>query len=284
MKSILITGINGFLGKHLAKHFTHDYQVIGLDYSTENRFLIDDEKFKIVNSNYCKWFKLFEQNTIDIIIHTATYYDKNSENISKVLHTNMILPFQILDSAINSKVSVFINTDTVLDRYINPYALTKRHFQEWLFMRKNEICVINMKLEHFYGPGSSDNNFISSMIRRLKENEESIALTLGNQQRSFVFIDDVTSAYDAVIKYHPRGCLYSDYEVGSSELITIKNLVIKLKELVSSNSILNFGAIPYRTNEHSTCTVNNHKLMELGWRPNYDLASGLKKTLEKPNS
>ena len=80
--------------------------------------------------------------------------------------------FDLLDKAISNNCKLFINSDTVLDRFVSPYSLTKRHFQEWLFMRKNTIKVINMQLEHFYGPGCSKSNFITSMIDRREYRRE----------------------------------------------------------------------------------------------------------------
>lgn len=44
---------------------------------------------------------------------------------------------------------------------------------------------------------------------------------------------------------------------------------------------LNFGAIPYRKNEVLTYDVNISKLQILGWKPNYDIYSGLKKLIEE---
>jgi len=40
MKTILITGINGFLGSHLAKALSSEYNIIGLEYSIENLFRV----------------------------------------------------------------------------------------------------------------------------------------------------------------------------------------------------------------------------------------------------
>ena len=49
-KSILITGINGFLGSHLAKQLSNDYEIIGLVNSTDNLYRIEDYSFKIYDS------------------------------------------------------------------------------------------------------------------------------------------------------------------------------------------------------------------------------------------
>ena len=81
MKTILITGVNGFLGSHLAKRLTSNYIIIGLEYTLHNLFRIKDSLFKIYATSCPDWVELFEENTVNIIIHTATSYGRNNEEV-----------------------------------------------------------------------------------------------------------------------------------------------------------------------------------------------------------
>jgi len=74
MKTILITGINGYLGSHLAKFLTASYNIIGLEYSLENLFRIKENDFKVYSVENGVPEKLFKEQTIDAIIHTATFW------------------------------------------------------------------------------------------------------------------------------------------------------------------------------------------------------------------
>jgi CDP-paratose synthetase len=277
MKTILITGINGFLGSHLAKALYTDYNIIGLEYSMENHFRIRDLNLKVYSIESGIPDTLFSEQTIETIIHTATFYGRHNELIKTIAHANIFMPFELLDKAIAHHCSVFINTDTVLDRFINPYALTKRHFQEWLFLRCHEIKVINIKLEHIYGQGCSNTNFITEMIQRLKQNETSIDLTYGEQKRDFVYIDDIVSAYETILcNIIEIKEAYSEFQVATGQLISIKELMIYLKEINGSSSDLKFGAIPYRENELMNSKTDNASLIQLGWHPKYSIKDGLK--------
>lgn len=280
MKTILITGINGYLGSHLAKTLSAEYNIIGLEYSLENLFRIADCNYKVYAAKDEISDAVFTEQTIDIVLHTATFYGKNNEDYLQMFNTNLYSPLSLLDKAIKYKCELFVNTDTVLDRFVSTYALTKRQFQEWLYLRKNEIKVINMQLEHFYGPGTSPTNFLSYMIDKLKNNEPQIDLTLGEQQRDFIYIDDVVKAYLTVIQKEDQLFnSYSSYQVCTNQLISIKDLMNTLKELTNSNSVLNFGAIPYRENELMHSETNNSTLTNLGWKPQYTIQEGLKKTI-----
>jgi nucleoside-diphosphate-sugar epimerase len=281
MKTILITGINGFLGSSLAKSLAKTYEVIGLEYSLNNLFRIKDENFKVYPVENGITNDIFTENEIDIIIHTATFYGKN-EDITKMSHANLFSPFELLDKAIKNGCKLFINTDTVLDRFTNIYSLTKHQFCEWLQIRQNEIKIINMQLEHFYGPGASPTNFITFMISRLKQNEPEIELTAGEQLRDFIYIDDIVGAYRHILENQTRITdSYTNFQVCSGELWTIKNLMLELKTLIKSTSKLKFGAIPYRENELMKSESNNTELINLGWTPKYSLKEGLLKTIEE---
>lgn len=280
MKTILITGINGYLGSHLAKFLSTKYTIIGLEYSLVDLFRIKDNNFKVYSVENGVPNKLFTENTIHGIIHTATFYGRENEAIKTMANANFFIPFDLLDKAIENNCKLFINTDTVLERFTSSYALTKHQFREWLFFRKNEIKIINMKLEHFYGPEASNTNFIAAMIEKLKKNISNIDLTHGEQKRDFVYVDDVIFAYQIVIeKITDIKDSYSEFHVATNELISLKKIMLHLKEITMSTSILNFGAIPYRENELMISLSDNSALLNLGWTNKVNIKMGLNKCI-----
>lgn len=280
MKTILITGINGYLGSSLAKHLGSTHTIIGMEYSLSNLYRLEGSPFKVYSAEDGIPDNLFREQQIDIILHTATLYGRRHEAVRAIANANLFQPFELLDKAIKNGCTWFINTDTVLDRFVSPYALTKRHFQEWLYLRRKEINIINMQLEHFYGPGAPDSNFITTMIKRLKQNDPVIDLTAGEQERDFVFIDDVLSAYGTILD--SIGQLqggYHEYQVSTGRPITIKQLLTLLKEMTGSTSLLNFGALPYRENELMRSNTHPSALIELGWEPQNNITQGLLKSV-----
>lgn len=280
-KTILITGINGFLGSNLAKLFKHDYNIIGLEINTKNLNGIADENFKVYEANEIGLEKLFSEQKIDIIIYAATLYGRNGESKQQLLQANLLAPLNLLDKAIENNVKYFVNTDTVLDRYTSTYSLTKKHFSDWLKHRQQEIKVVNMPLEHFYGPQCPDTNFISIMAKRLISNEDTIDLTKGEPLRNFVYSSDLLAAYQLVInKLEQFNESYNEFEVSTQELISIKDIMLNLKKLTGSTTQLNFGAIPYRPNELMKSEVNNNALKSLGWSPQISIKEGLALTVK----
>ncbi|GAB1308199.1 CDP-paratose synthase [Urechidicola sp. KH5] len=286
-KTVLITGINGFLGSQLAKKFSEKYRVIGLEFKLDNLFRISNESYKIYSSDV-EHSLIFKENEIYCIIHAATVYNRIGESIKDVLRTNIFLPINLFEEANNHGVKLFINTDSFFNNpsynysYLREYTLSKRHAIDWLQLLESSKCkLVNMIIFHMYGPFDSSSKFVTSIINKLKNNEKKIETTLGEQTRDFVFIDDVVDAYDFVlesIEFLPDSNM--EFEVGLGKEIAIKDFIMTIKNITKSESRIDFGAIPYRDNEIMTSKADNLELINLGWTPKYSIDDGIRRILE----
>lgn len=282
MKTILITGINGFLGSHLAKALSAEYNIVGLEYSSDNLFRIENLGLKIYSSKE-DMEHIFKENAIFAVIHAATIYRRNdTESIESLIKTNIQLPVKLYEFAEKYDCKVFLNTDTFFNNpeynysYLPDYTLSKKQVLEWLKLITNKCKLINMKIFHMYGPHDAPNKFIPQIITKLKNNVASIDLTPGEQTRDFIYIDDVVNAYNIVLQNHkliPEP--FKEFQVGTNESTSIKELLIILKKLTKSKTELNFGALQYRNDEITISIANNNELLELGWNPKTDINFGL---------
>jgi CDP-paratose synthetase len=281
MKTILITGINGYLGSQLAKRYSKKHYVIGLEYSKDNLFRLEGENFEVYESKDGISDDIFEKYSIDCIIHTATFYGRNQELDSKMMFTNTLLPQALLEKAIKNGCTLFINTDTVLDRFTSSYALTKKHFRDWLqfYSKLSKIKVINLQLEHFYGPGTSSTNFITLMTQKMLLNEKVIPLTSAEQNRDFLYIEDLLMVYDLVLNKKGE---FSDFEVlnvGFGLNTNLKYILEYIKEHTQSKTELRYGDVPYRINELMESKNDISKLINLGWKAGFSIEEGLKRVI-----
>ena len=284
---ILLTGITGFLGSNLAlKLVESGYDVIGIKRSSSQLTRISSilNSVALYNIEDVDFTNLFYENpTISTVIHTATNYGRNNESPIEIFESNTRFPLLILDAASNAGVKKFINTDTILDKYLNLYSLSKNHLFEWgkFYSMNNKIAFVNMKLEHFYGPNDEETKFTANIIRNCLSNTPVINLTPGLQFRDFIFIDDVVDAYLVVIeKLNEFQNWYTEFEVGSGTPISIMTFVNTVHKFTNSSSQLNFGAIPYRDGEVMFSKANITELMKLGWNVKYNLEMGLSQTLK----
>jgi len=282
MKTILITGINGYLGSSLAKRYSKDYKIIGLEYSLKDLFRLEGTQFEVYASKDGIPDNLFYNHSIDGIIHTATFYGRNNESNGQITYANMYLPQLLLEKAIQNNCSFFINTDTVLDRFTSNYALSKKQFKDWLQFYANLkiIKVINLQLEHFYGPGTNTSNFITSMVQKMLVNEISISLTRAEQNRDFLYIDDLLDVYGMMLEKQTQFNYFEEFNVGTGINTNLKQILEFIKVNTKSNSVLEYGAISYRQNELMDSNNDITKLKELGWSHKFKIEEGLLQVIE----
>ncbi|HEX2934011.1 MAG TPA: NAD-dependent epimerase/dehydratase family protein, partial [Bacteroidales bacterium] len=250
MKTILITGINGFLGSHVANQLKNDYHVVGLEIMNQNLWRIANENYPIYESNEAGIKQLFCDHKIDYIIHTATLYGRTEIPKSVLLENNILAPLKLLEKGVAQGITAFINTDSFFNdnkltySYLSEYSLTKKHLLEWIQQFQNRVKIINMKIFHMYGSDDSPTKFVTWVINQLKANVAEIDLTLGEQKRDFIYIDDVVSAFKTVCDNMEKLPSNVSFDIGTGKSITLKEFIETARNLLNSTTQLNFGALP----------------------------------------
>jgi CDP-paratose synthetase len=282
--TILITGINGFLGSHIANNLCHRFEIIGLGYSLNNLTNNLNQPLKVYSSVNTRLEDIFNDHKIDAVIHTATVYQKVDNSFENLIKTNILLPIQLLELAHRYHLKLFLNTDTFFNQpnpkysYLSFYTLSKKHFIDWLVEIQGPCKLINVKLFHIYGPNDKPSKFVPFIISSLVQNIKELDLTEGKQLRDFIYVDDVVSVYDLLIEKFERGeALIEEYEVGSGSSISIKEFVLLAKEVSGASTHLKFGALEYRNNEIMESKANIEPLVQLGWQIKNPIKSGIGK-------
>ena len=290
-KKILITGINGFLGSHLAKYLKSSFEVLGLEYSLNNLFRIESENFKVYDVISKPLENIFIENEFYAVIHVATIYHRKLEPLQNLLKTNVLLPVNLLELSNKHGVSLFLNTDSFFNNssysysYLSDYTLSKKHSIDWIKLLSNSsLCkIVNMKIFHMFGENDSPSKFIPRLIDTILREETFIDMTPGLQTRDFIYVNDVVSAFETVLKNESKLTNYQEYEVGSGKSFSIKYLAELIQKISKSKTELNFGAIAYRKGEIMESVCNNKKLIELGWTSKFSLNVGLSKIIRNLN-
>jgi CDP-paratose synthetase len=288
MMKVLVTGATGFLGSHVVEGLLdHNHEVIVVKRSFSNTQRIDHLLSKIVTYNLDECdveMVCLEHSDIDAVIHTATNYGRNNDKVADIFEANTYFPLRLLEQAIQSNVKMFINTDTILEKFLNAYSLSKKQFAEWgkQLTAHSNTRFINILLEHMYGPGDDASKFSTYVLKNFMNNTPELKFTAGEQKRDFIYIDDVVSAYLLITeKAESIPESYAEYELGSGEAISIRDFVETVHRITESNTKLLFGAIPYRNNEVMDSRAHVEALHQLGWRCGTDLESGIKLMVEK---
>ena len=210
-KKVLITGITGFIGSHVAEALIQNkFDVIGLKREKSDCWRCGDFVHKIswVNTeeNYIEKIIALKP---DIIIHCAwdgAAADKREDII--VQQENLIFLNKILDLASRSKVEKFIglgsqaeygylSKSVIESAKIKPaseYGKAKVRASEnvKIYCEEHKINWYWLRLFSFYGPKEAKNWFIPHIITSLVGNSKEIKLSSGTQKYAYLYITDLT--------------------------------------------------------------------------------------------
>jgi nucleoside-diphosphate-sugar epimerase len=200
-----------------------------------------------------------------------------------------MFPIRIAELSIKHHVNTFINTDSYFNKeslsynYLLNYSLSKKSLISWLKRLSGQLKIVNIMLEHVYGPYDNTEKFVENAIQSIgvKQDKE-FDTTHGYQKRDFIYIDDVVNAFlivtrDALNKeFH-----YKNFELGTGKSVEIREFINIIKKLTNSSTIINFGRIPYRSDEIMESKADAQELFNLGWFPQYNVEQGLEYILKQ---
>lgn len=288
---VLITGGSGFLGSYIVNYFSSNgIEVIALIRNKTNLYRYNNvfnSNITFINVEKTSLDQIFVEHEFNAVIHLATEYGRSGK-ISDVLTSNLIFPLNLLELAIKHKVKTFINTDSYFNKSeqffyssLPNYSLSKKSFISWLEKSSDKIQIINIYLEHMYGPFDSIEKFVENLIQTVAvKNQDTIKLTHGHQKRDFIFVSDVASAYLKIFS-HSQHSHYKiqNYQVGTGQSTEIREFTRLALTLSNSTTKPLFGEIPYRDYEIMDSKADISLLVELNWKPKICLEQGIKQIL-----
>lgn len=283
--NIAVSGATGYLASRLIHAFLREgHSVLCLKRagSDVSRLVDMQDKLAFADVDHSDILQRISDFAPEAVVHTACAYERGGNDFATLLEANFVFPMQLLQYALACDVRLWINTGTALPENFNAYSLLKHQFSEWgkFYAVQDKITFYNVKPEHFYGEGSSQTNFLSRVLKKLRAGEP-LDLTAGTQRRDFVYVRDLETIYTALLSADLSG--YTDIPVGTGTAPCIREVVEYLKELTRSDSALNFGAIPMRINEpNSNCDLTEMKKLELQCA--WTWKEGMKKMVEESKS
>jgi nucleoside-diphosphate-sugar epimerase len=298
-KRILITGINGFIGKNLSSYLKEELKcahVFGIVRKENN---VDTNIYKVDLTDIKSLEKAILEIRPHIIFHLAANIKptRDVEDLNDMIQTNIIGTTNILYiiQKNNIQLDSFVNlgsceeygqnvvmpfTEELLPSPVSMYSGTKSAAVSLcqMFYNLYKIPIVTVRPSLVYGPFQNDRFFIVQSIKKLLLNED-FDMTMGQQTRDFIYVDDLVKGLVEVSKSSQlRGEIVN---ISSGSDYKLIDVISKIHKLTESKSKLNIGVIPYRTSEIMSFQCSNKKMLEsTEWKPTVCLEEGLLRTID----
>ncbi len=126
-----------------------------------------------------------------------------------------------------------------------------------------------------YGPGEHPQRAVAAVACAAIAGE-AVACSSGEQVRDFLYVEDVASAFAALVDSDATGC----FDIGSGDGVPLREVLLTLEELAGREGIVRLGALADRDEPASLVADIGRLRDEVGWRPSVGLQEGLERTLE----
>lgn len=304
MIKTLVIGSNSFSGSNfidflLSKNHivygvsrSNEYNSIFLRYKT-NKNLKKFNFYQIdINKNYNNLINLIKEFKPNYIINFAAQgmVSESWENPDHWYLTNLVSLSKLTKFLQNNKFlkkmitfstpEVYGSTPKMISENFNfkpstPYANSRAAFDIHLKLLADNFGfpIIFTRTSNVYGPHQQLYRIIPKTIISINKN---IKLPLhggGSSKRSFIFIDDVSTA---LYKILVRGKIGETYHISTNHFISIKNLVSKICKNENKSFSSSVNLINERIGKDQEYRLNSSKLRnQLNWRDRIDLDTGL---------
>lgn len=295
MKTILITGVAGFIGSNLAQYLVskEKYRIIGIDNLSYglieqvpkeidfHKIDIRDKSIQSLFRNVDCVFHLAAKNcisdcqsdpdeTIDINI-------KGSINIFKASVENNVNRIIYSDSSAVYEGSTLLPTPESEVYPISNYAISKQTGENFLKSITAQQFTDYTSLRYFnvYGPRQDYRRSIpplmSSMIIKMLNKERPVIYGNGSKKRDFIHINDINRFHEILI--NKKNINQKIFNLGSGNNFSVNEIFIKIRDLLRlSVEPIYMEDLPGEAQEN---LADINRAIQLNWFPQVTLDDGL---------
>ena len=164
---------------------------------------------------------------------------------------------------------------------LNPattYGVCKNVLQQTLraYCEEETLSSAWGRVFFLYGPNEHPARLVSSVINALLRGGVA-KCTHGNQLRDFMHVEDVASAFVALLD----STVIGPVNIASGLPVSLREVVNIAADYIGAQERVQFGVIPVPQNEPSLLVGNNQRLLnEVGWNQQRDLPAGIKESVD----
>lgn len=289
---IVVTGGSGFLGSWICRILENSSEVHCFVRATSSLYnlqgLAKTQIHRVLDQDL---LKTLEDLSPDVVIDCAWAGVGNEFRNNPFQVENIERGLKLANAARNAEVKLFLGVgsqaelgpvaDSILETQIDApttfYGRAKvdmRTSYEELF-RNSNTSFVWMRVFSTYGPLDTGNWLIPNLVDGISRGNLT-DLTLGEQQWSYLHAIDLANAFKHVIESRlTQGII----NVGNPETISIRDVATFIAQTMGHIELLNFGAVPYRSDQVMILKPECETLKSIGWAPQIDIFDGLRQTI-----
>lgn len=269
--NILITGVAGFIGSHLAEALLGQNRIIGVDNfcnfydpqikETNIKGFIKNDNFKLYRvdiRDYSLLEKVFRENKVDLVIHLAAMAGVRPSIENPLLYTevNVNGTVNLLDLCANYNIDKFIfassssvygnnkkvpfaESDSV-DNPISPYAATKKAGELLCYTYNNlyDMSFICLRFFTVYGPRQRPDLAIHKFTKMINNNEPIPVFGDGSTKRDYTFINDIIDGIKKSIEFvsENKKC-YEIFNLGESQTVSLNHMIQTIEKTLGKKAL-----------------------------------------------
>jgi nucleoside-diphosphate-sugar epimerase len=276
---ILITGANGFVGKHLISYFEEKLiDVIGFG----------SEK----DVTKAESFNEFIDKGITHVIHLASknFVPSSWSNVSEYMHTNVVGTTNVLEFCSKQNAQLVFFSSYMYGEPIkfpideihpiscnNPYALSKKFCEELceFYIKNKGLRIAILRIFNIYGPNQSIEFLIPHILKQAKEGNV-VKVRDITPKRDYLFISDFVNLIGLIINKKINSGIYN---VGYGASISVEDIINNTGSILNKNIEIISENIE-RQNEIPNVIADITKVKdEFNWTPFVTIKDGLSKCL-----
>ncbi len=305
MKRVLVTGVAGFIGSHLAEALCNRGDtVIGLDSFNEYYDpalkrrniggLLNTDAFRLYEQDICDEAglrDLFEKTHPDVVVHLAARAGvrPSLEDPNLYHRVNVIGGQHILDACRDFKPShlvfassssvyggstkvPFTETDPVM-RPISPYAATKRmnELQAHVYHHLYGVRVSLLRFFTVYGPRQRPDMAIYKFTKHILEGNPLPFFGDGATRRDYTYIEDIIQG---VLQCVDTPFDYEIFNLGESHTTSLAELVALIEKHTGRTALI--ARKPLQPGDVTITYADiRHARELLGYHPRFTMDEGI---------
>src|SRR5574341_61874 len=295
---ILLTGMTGFLGSHVARKLVSEgCEVYALVRPSSNSWRIHDiiRTLKFIPCDLLLSQELdacLKRVKPDLCIHLAwcSNVGRNLNSLENVNFLSASLSLATHLARLGCKRFIGVGSCAEYDpneKYLsesspvasnNLYGVCK--YSLYLTLEQlgklTDMKIAWLRPFYLYGPYEDSRRLIPSVICALLRSQRA-KITKGEQLRDFLHIEDAADAIYEVAKTD----LVGPVNIASGNPCSVRDVVTKIGSILNCPELIELGALPYGDFDPMfMCADNSHLKANTKWVPRYTLDDGLSNTVD----